>query len=94
MQRKATQAPLPFGFPIVQDKKWESLETRLWLKQQGFLFPFSVPHNWQCHMREKRESVAVQVLVGRVKPALLGCSMCWRRGFHPPYFFALLFLTE
>jgi len=32
----------------VQDKKWESLETRLRLKQQGFLYPFSVPLNWQC----------------------------------------------
>ncbi|WP_222612478.1 hypothetical protein [Undibacterium flavidum] len=27
-QRKATTLPLPFGFPIVQDKKWESVETR------------------------------------------------------------------
>jgi hypothetical protein len=32
----------------VQDKKWESLETRLRLKQQDFLYPFSVLHNWQC----------------------------------------------
>ncbi|MFZ6820181.1 hypothetical protein [Undibacterium sp. Ji22W] len=47
-QRKATTLPLAFGFPIVQDKKWESLETRLRLKQQGFLYPFSVLHNWQC----------------------------------------------
>jgi hypothetical protein len=27
-QRKATTLPLAFGFPIVQDKKWESVETR------------------------------------------------------------------
>nr|WP_315485744.1 hypothetical protein [uncultured Undibacterium sp.] len=27
-KRKATTLPLAFGFPIVQDKKWESLETR------------------------------------------------------------------
>jgi hypothetical protein len=27
-QRKATTLPLAFGSPIVQDKKWESLETR------------------------------------------------------------------
>jgi hypothetical protein len=27
-QKKATTLPLPFGFPIVQDKKWESFETR------------------------------------------------------------------
>jgi hypothetical protein len=27
-QRKATTLPLPFGFPIAQDKKWESFETR------------------------------------------------------------------
>ncbi len=27
-QRKATTLPLPFGFPIVQDKKWESVGTR------------------------------------------------------------------
>ncbi|MBC3872825.1 hypothetical protein [Undibacterium flavidum] len=27
-QKKATTLPLPFGFPIVQDKKWESVETR------------------------------------------------------------------
>ncbi|WP_395005750.1 hypothetical protein, partial [Undibacterium sp.] len=27
-QRKATTLPLAFGFPIVRDKKWESLETR------------------------------------------------------------------
>jgi hypothetical protein len=27
-QRKATTLPLAFGFPIVQDKKWESFETR------------------------------------------------------------------
>ena len=27
-QRKATQLSLPFGFPFVQDKKWESFETR------------------------------------------------------------------
>ncbi|WP_395011832.1 hypothetical protein, partial [Undibacterium sp.] len=26
--KKATTLPLAFGFPIVQDKKWESLETR------------------------------------------------------------------
>jgi len=26
--KKATQAPLPFGFPIVHNKKWESVETR------------------------------------------------------------------
>ncbi len=27
-QRKATTLPLPFGSPIVRDKKWESVETR------------------------------------------------------------------
>jgi len=27
-KRKATTLPLAFGFPIEQDKKWESLETR------------------------------------------------------------------
>jgi hypothetical protein len=27
-QKKATQAPSPFGFPFVHDKKWESFETR------------------------------------------------------------------
>jgi hypothetical protein len=27
-QRKATTLALAFGFPIVQDKKWESVETR------------------------------------------------------------------
>jgi hypothetical protein len=27
-QRKATTLPLAFGFPLVQDKKWESFETR------------------------------------------------------------------
>ena len=27
-QRKATAQPLPFGFPIVQIKKWEANETR------------------------------------------------------------------
>ena len=47
-QRKATTLPLAFGFPIVRVKKWESLETRLRLKQQGFLYPFSASHNWQC----------------------------------------------
>ncbi|WP_212685726.1 hypothetical protein [Undibacterium baiyunense] len=26
--KKATTLPLPFGFPIMQDKKWESFETR------------------------------------------------------------------
>nr|WP_315487565.1 hypothetical protein [uncultured Undibacterium sp.] len=46
--KKATTLPLAFGFPIVQDKKWESVETRLRLKQQHFLYPFSVQHNWQC----------------------------------------------
>jgi hypothetical protein len=46
-KRKATTLPLAFGFPIVQDKKWESLETR-YAQTQGFLYPFSVPHNWQC----------------------------------------------
>ena len=45
--KKATTLPLAFGFPIVQDKKWESLETRC-AQTQGFLYPFSVPHNWQC----------------------------------------------
>jgi hypothetical protein len=47
-QKKATTLPLPFGFPIVQDKKWESFETRLRLKQRSFLYPFSALHNWQC----------------------------------------------
>jgi hypothetical protein len=31
----------------MQDKKWESLETR-YAQTQGFLYPFSVLHNWQC----------------------------------------------
>jgi hypothetical protein len=47
-QRKATTLSLAFGFPIEQDKKWESFETRLRLKQRSFLYPFSVLHNWQC----------------------------------------------
>ncbi len=46
--KKATTLPLAFGFPIEQDKKWESFETRLRLKQRSFLYPFSVLHNWQC----------------------------------------------
>jgi hypothetical protein len=36
-QKKATQASLPFGFPIVQYKKWESLETR-----------YALP--WECSL--------------------------------------------
>jgi len=39
-QRKATTLPLAFGYPIVQDKKWESLETRLRLKHKAFLIHF------------------------------------------------------
>jgi hypothetical protein len=27
-KRKATTLPLAFGFPIMRDKKWESVETR------------------------------------------------------------------
>ncbi|MBC3807420.1 hypothetical protein H8K52_08700 [Undibacterium seohonense] len=59
--KKATTLPLAFGFPIVQDKKWESLETRLRLKQQGFLYPFSVLHNWQCQKWVKVKSNDLQL---------------------------------
>ncbi|MFC0352008.1 hypothetical protein [Undibacterium danionis] len=45
--KKATTLPLAFGFPIEQDKKWESVETR-YAQTRHFLYPFSVPHNWQC----------------------------------------------
>ena len=46
-QRKATAEPLPFGFPFMQDKKWEANETRLRLRQRSLLFPFSVLHKRQ-----------------------------------------------
>ena len=39
MQRKATQAPLPFGFPIVQDKNGESQKLAT-LKHLTLFFPF------------------------------------------------------
>jgi len=48
--KKATQVSLHFVCPIVHNKKWESLETR-YAQTQGFLFPFSVMHNWQRYMR-------------------------------------------
>jgi hypothetical protein len=48
-QKKATAQPLPFGFPFVQYKKWETGETRLRLRQRPFLFPFSVLHKRQRH---------------------------------------------
>jgi len=61
----------------VQDKKWESLETRLRLKQQGFLYPFSVLHNWQCQkwmkvksrIKSRIKSNDLQKLVGK-EPAV------------------------
>ena len=53
-KERRPQPSLPFGFPFVQDKKWESFETRLRLRQQSFLFPFSVLHKWQCQTRENQ----------------------------------------
>ena len=76
--KKATTLPLAFGFPIVQVKKWESLEMglrnvrlqantvpqakRMRLEfpatpqTQGFLYPFSALHNWQCQKWMKVKS--------------------------------------
>jgi len=65
-KRKATTLPLAFGFPIVQDKKWESLETRC-AQTQGFLFPFSVPHNWQCQKWMKVKSNIKSNIKNKVK---------------------------
>ena len=64
-QRKATTLPLAFGFPIVRVKKWESLETRLRLRQQGFLNPFSALHNWQCQKWIKSKSTATATATAR-----------------------------
>jgi hypothetical protein len=44
---------LPSGSQLCRTKNGKALKLAT-LKQQGFLYPFSVPHNWQRHMRVVR----------------------------------------
>jgi len=59
----------------VQDKKWESVETRLRLKQQHFLYPFSVLHNRQCQkwdvVKNKVKSNDLQQQLEKLVPSRL-----------------------
>jgi hypothetical protein len=49
--KKGDRQPLPYGFPFMPSKKWETGETRLRLRQRPFLFPFSARHKRQRQQR-------------------------------------------
>ncbi|MDO8729329.1 MAG: hypothetical protein Q7K26_05630 [bacterium] len=44
--KKGDRTSLPFGFPLVQVKKWEVPTTR-YAQTRALLFPFSASHNRQ-----------------------------------------------
>ncbi|WP_229726108.1 hypothetical protein [Oxalicibacterium faecigallinarum] len=45
-QKKATAKSLPFGFPVLQRKKWEMPATR-YAQTSGISDPFLALHHWQ-----------------------------------------------
>jgi hypothetical protein len=64
--KKGDRASPPFGYPMLQDKKWESVETRLRLKQQRFLYPFSASHHWRLRSGNIAGSTAMRKRISQL----------------------------
>jgi hypothetical protein len=62
--KKATSQPLPFGFPLVQVKKWEAPTTR-YAQTRALLFPFSAMHNRQRQKRNSKSTAKPRLLLIR-----------------------------
>ena len=68
--KKATAQPLPFGFPFVPSKKWETGETRLRLRQRPFLFPFLRVTNGSATAEEQLARLAFGIAEGETMTSM------------------------